>query len=170
MDPSGRRSVWELLHEYALAQTGTFTSREVISWFERHAPGQATEGTIRAHVRGAAWNVESRSQFENREPFLCRVGHGVFRPATSDEVASWRFRNPTRSEATPPLSSTPASAEIEWYSEQDTQQLLVGWLRRAGWTIVRAVDTATREPGVDVVAERGGHRLGVEVKGYPSPF
>ena len=33
-----------------------------------------------------------------------------------------------------------------------------------------ATNTATRQHGVDVVAERWGSRLGVEVKGYPSLF
>lgn len=57
---------------------------------------------------------------------------------------------------------------FEWFTEENTQSLLVGWLRRSGWTIVRTANTATRQRGVDVVAERGGARLGVEVKGYPS--
>jgi hypothetical protein len=35
---------------------------------------------------------------------------------------------------------------------------------------VRTANTASREHGVDVVAERDGTRLGFEVKGYPSRF
>jgi len=62
----------------------------------------------------------------------------------------------------------PAQAGSEWHTEENTQRLLVEWLRAQGWTIVRTANTATREHGVDVVAELGGERLGVEVKGYPS--
>ena len=58
----------------------------------------------------------------------------------------------------------------EWHTEENTQRLLVEWLAGEGWTIVRTANTATREHGLDVVAERDGQRLGVEVKGYPSRF
>src|SRR4051794_6635658 len=75
-------SVWDRLREYAETQTGAFTSQEAISWFRRHVPGQATDSTIRVHTRGASWNVDNRSQFAGREPFLTRVGHGTFRRMT----------------------------------------------------------------------------------------
>jgi len=58
----------------------------------------------------------------------------------------------------------------EWHTEENTQRLLVEWLAGERWTIVRTANTATRAHGVDVVAERDGQRLGVEVKGYPSRF
>lgn len=48
--------------------------------------------------------------------------------------------------------------------------MLVDWLKSEGWTIVRTANTAARQPGLDVLAERDGERLGVEVKGYPSRF
>ncbi|PUA78948.1 hypothetical protein C7S10_21695 [Nocardioides currus] len=66
-----------------------------------------------------------------------------------------------------PAEGDPSS---EWHTEENTQRLLVEWLARGGWTIVRTANTATREHGLDVVAERDGQRLGVEVKGYPSRF
>jgi hypothetical protein len=59
---------------------------------------------------------------------------------------------------------------FEWHTEEHTQHLLVDWLQRQGWTIVRTANTAAREQGVDIVAERDGTRLGIEVKGYPSRF
>jgi hypothetical protein len=165
-----RSTVWQHLHEYASTQTGTFTSQEVISWFGRHAPGQASDGTVRAHVRGASWNVDGRSQFAGREPFLTRVDRGLFRLATPEELASWRATHATTREA-PAVSAMPAEGrEFEWFTEENTQALLVGWLRRNDWRIVRTANTATRQHGVDVVAERRGERLGVEVKGYPSLF
>lgn len=160
-------SVWENLHEYAATQTRSFTSQEVLSWFRTHAPGQATDGTIRAHVRGASWNVGDRSQFASREPFLTRLDRGLFRPATVEEIDNWRARQPPAPPVRTP-SRTESQTEFEWHTEEHTQQLLVAWLRQEGWTIVSTANTATRERGVDVVAERLGERLGVEVKGYPS--
>lgn len=42
-------------------------------------------------------------------------------------------------------------------------------LESAGWTIIRAADTASGEHGPDVVATLGSRRLTVQVKGYPQP-
>ena len=66
-------TVWELLREYAATQTGAFTSQEALSWFRRHAPDKANERTIRTHIRGASWNVDNRSQFSAKEPFLTKT-------------------------------------------------------------------------------------------------
>ena len=163
-------SVWDRLREYAETQTGTFTSQEAISWFRRHAPGQATDSTIRVHTRGASWNVDNRSQFASREPFLTKVGHGTFRLATPEEIDGWRIGQPADPPAPTQRTEAATGLKFEWHTEANTQHLLVEWLRARGWTIVRAANTATRERGVDVVAERAGERLGVEVKGYPSRF
>ena len=162
--------MWDRLHEYANAQTGPFTSQEVISWFHRHAPGQATDHTIRVHTRGASWNVGDRSQFKNREPFLTRIDRGLFRRASPEEIDRWRAGQLEDTPTAIPRRSTQFETEFEWHTEEHTQRLLVEWLRRQGWTIVSTANTATRERGVDVVAERDGERLGVEVKGYPSRF
>jgi hypothetical protein len=44
----------------------------------------------------------------------------------------------------------------------------VGSLKEAGFTIIRVCDTATREPGKDIVAQdSAGRRLWVTVKGFP---
>ena len=39
---------------------------------------------------------------------------------------------------------------------------------RLGWHIVSTADTASKERGVSVVAERAGETLGIEVNGFPS--
>ena len=87
-----------------------------------------------------------------------------------DEIEGWRADVPAP--AVTPLPSVPAEGDpaSEWHTEENTQRLLVEWLAGEGWTIVRTANTATREHGLDVVAERDGQRLGVEVKGYPSRF
>lgn len=187
-----RRTVWERLHEFAVAQTGSFTSQEVISWFARHAPGQATDHTIRAHTRGASWNVGDRSQFSHHEPFLTRIDRGLFRRATAEEIQRWRSQN-ARAQSTsagnggadalvvaevPSASMTdpvlkPSLAKTveqpgEWYTEANVQSSLVTALATDGWRILSVANTATKEHGIDVIAARGGQTAGVEVKGFPS--
>lgn len=56
----------------------------------------------------------------------------------------------------------------EWHSEADVQALLVNHLAAQGWSIRSVANTATKERGVDVVAELDGVMAGFEVKGYPS--
>ena len=175
-------SVWELLRQYAASQSGSFTSQEVISWFRRHAPDRTNDRTIRAHVRGACWNVGDRSQFSSREPFLTRVDRGVFRRATPDEIRRWRDAPgstgtttatdspPTRSEPSSPAMGTAAGSTLgdEWHTEASVQALVVTALAAEGWRIRSVANTATKEHGIDVIAARDGETIGVEVKGFPS--
>jgi hypothetical protein len=72
------------------------------------------------------------------------------------------------SATTPPPVVRENSTDRAWPHEVAVQSALVGWLVRESWQIVRVADTETRERGTDVVAERGGVRLLVEVKGYPA--
>lgn len=167
-------TVWDRLRSYAEGTTGSFTSQEAISWFHRHSPGQVNDRTVRSHLRGACCNVENRHQFSSREPFLTRVGHGTFRTASEDEIGLWRRglhqgdRSTVGQDVT--VSWGIADIEPEWHSEALVQRTLVSWLERDGWTVIRQADTASGEHGVDVVAERHGVRLGIEVKGYPSKY
>lgn len=163
-------TVWELLRDYAATQSGPFTSQEALSWFRRHAPDKANERTVRTHIRGASWNVDNRSQFSTKEPFLTKLDRGLFRLAGLEEIECWRATVPAPAIAPMPAAPAEGDPASEWHTEENTQRLLVEWLSREGWTIVRTANTATREHGLDVVAERESHRLGVEVKGYPSRF
>lgn len=173
---SKAETVWERLREYAATQSGSFTSQEAISWFARHYPG-TNDHTLRVHMRNASWNVGDRSWASTREPFLTRVERGVFRRATDDEVAVWRdghaaasARDATADRLDPSKTASADEPGFEWHTEENTQQLLVEWLKRNAWTVVRTANTATREHGVDVIAERQGERVGIEVKGFPSRF
>ena len=172
---STQPSVWDLVRQFAAAQRGTWKQEEIVSWFRRHAPERAKDSTVRAHVRGAAWNVADRSQFSGREPFLTRVDTGWFRLATEEELARWREGAATPAAASevpmvaqaidePPVEADPT----DWHTEENIQRLIVERLRSTGWTILRTANTATGETGIDVVAERNGETVGIEVKGYPS--
>ncbi len=52
-------------------------------------------------------------------------------------------------------------------SDGDPERLLTHLVGQ-GWRVLRVADTAMREGGTDIVAERDGQRLHVEVKGWPS--
>ena len=59
-------------------------------------------------------------------------------------------------------------AASEWAWEGNVQSRVATHLAATGWSIIRVADTAQRERGVDIIAERDGQRLLVEVKGWPS--
>lgn len=52
--------------------------------------------------------------------------------------------------------------------EATVQAAIADHLVATGWTLISTANTATKEHGIDIVAERGSRRLAIEVKGYPS--
>jgi hypothetical protein len=66
-----------------------------------------------------------------------------------------------------PRAAVPNTAQ-EWAWEGHVQSRLATYLAVSGWSILRVADTAQRERGIDIIAERDGQRLLVEVKGWPS--
>lgn len=67
-----------------------------------------------------------------------------------------------------PVYQAPRPPSQDGFWEGNVQGAIVGYLAGSGWSIVRVADTESRERGVDIVAERDGRRLLVEVKGWPS--
>ena len=55
----------------------------------------------------------------------------------------------------------------DWHTEAKVQAMVVAYLVREGWQIVSVADTASRQPGIDIVAERENEELAIEVKGFP---
>ncbi len=62
----------------------------------------------------------------------------------------------------------PEESETAWAWEGSVQSRVATHLAATGWSIIRVADTAQRERGVDIIAERPEQRLLVEVKGWPS--
>lgn len=56
----------------------------------------------------------------------------------------------------------------QWHTEANVQRAFVEALKGRGWTIRSVSNTAKRERGIDVIADRDLQTLGAEVKGYPS--
>lgn len=75
---------------------------------------------------------------------------------------------PTRTANREGPSTLGAAATDDWFWEGNVQETLVKHLGMEGWTIISQADAGQRERGFDVVADRAGRRLIVEVKGYPS--
>ena len=75
------------------------------------------------------------------------------------------------SQSAPPPSTVRSNPPAHpWPHEVAVQGALVGWLVRENWRIIRVADAEAQEQGTDVIADRDGVRLLVEVKGYPGPM
>lgn len=61
----------------------------------------------------------------------------------------------------------PAIPDKKWYWEGNVQAKTVRHLVQLGWDITRVADTASKEPGKDIIATLKGKRLWVSVKGRP---
>jgi len=69
---------------------------------------------------------------------------------------------------TPPkVDEPPANGLAPWFWEGNIQEQVVQHLVRNGYQIRSVADTASRQQGIDVVAELNGTQLWVSVKGYP---
>jgi len=66
----------------------------------------------------------------------------------------------------PPVPPEPVT-QRPWFWEGNVQQVVVEYLRKVDYRIVRFADTATRQPGRDIEAESKIGPLWVTVKGYP---
>ncbi len=129
--------------------------------------------TIRAEQRyvGADGQPTARqihARVGNYPDLFVRVDGGIWvtqRPSglQTDQVgpSSAKDPAPNRSALDP---------RTEWHWEGRVQDAFAAHLRDEGWSIARMADTASRERGIDIVAEREGRRMLVEVKGFPSRF
>ncbi len=68
-----------------------------------------------------------------------------------------------------PLVSNKESqpTDSSWHTEANTQKLVIDWLESKGWKILSSANTATKERGPDISAEKSGTKLLVTVKGFP---
>jgi len=75
---------------------------------------------------------------------------------------------PSRASDRPTVPLPAGPVDDDWAWEGNVQSGVVTHLAAAGWRIVAVADTARRQQGADIIAERDGTRLLVEVKGWPS--
>ncbi|MEU4768864.1 hypothetical protein AB0H12_37025 [Actinosynnema sp. NPDC023794] len=97
--------------------------------------------------------------------------------ASEGRIARDDFARPIRNRLLDPEEPTPTRPsrrltapprDVVDRSEAAVQDRVVSWLVGERWRVLRVADTAARERGTDIRAERAGTLLHVEVKGYPS--
>jgi len=64
-------------------------------------------------------------------------------------------------------SLTETQKDSNWFWEGNVQAKVVNFLVAQKYNILSVADTASRQTGIDVVAEKNGKKLWVTVKGYP---
>jgi hypothetical protein len=84
------------------------------------------------------------------------------------EPVGWVIHNRLTGQAAPVPRPREEATAREWFWEGNVQAALCAWLASEGWALVQVMNTETRQQGTDIEATRGGVRLHVEVKGYPS--
>lgn len=110
------------------------------------------EQTIRTHV------VSHMSSGQDSP--LVRVDRGLY---------VLRASGPSQSTyTTTQCGGTATEPERAWPWEGAVQAVFASVLTRHGWQLVSLANTATKAPGIDVLARKGERRLGAEVKGWPS--
>lgn len=65
------------------------------------------------------------------------------------------------------LTSPSKNDKENWFWEGNVQSVVVHYLASKGYSIRSVADTAKKQPGKDIIAEKDGKLLWVTVKGYP---
>lgn len=146
-----------------------FSPRDLIAE-ARRAGSNYPDSTLRTEIVGPMC-ANSPDNHAVQYGDLYRIGRAQY---VLNDASVPAVQEPTRQRSdqpTPPTGS--ASAESpdhrgHWTWEGNVQARVVAHLAAQGWGIERVADTRSKESGVDVIARRGGERLFVEVKGYPS--
>jgi hypothetical protein len=129
-----------------------FRPEEVVRELARAGSGYA-EQTVRTHV------VHHLSAGPKAP--LERVDRGLYiLRALAVGVAS-------DAESTVAMATT-ATAAAAWPWEGAVQAVFASVLTAHGWSLRSVADTASKQRGVDVLADKAQRRLGAEVKGWPS--
>ena len=133
------------------------------------------DGTLRTHiVSHMCANAPANAATSSGE--FMRVSSGLYRlnerealtnrtAPTTHRLGPVRRKEPSSS---PPFRPTETQTPTDWYWEGHVQSLVVSHLARTGWSIRRVADTASSEHGHDIDAVKGGERVLIEVKGYPT--
>jgi Holliday junction resolvase-like predicted endonuclease len=119
--------------------------------------GRFRSSSARRHL--AALGFELRGERKPREPVRNTQDDAM--DATGLAVGTVPAPRTVAKSHTSPADET-------WHKEENVQAALVRFLVADGWTILREANTASREHGIDVVAEFDGATYGIEVKGFPS--
>lgn len=135
----------------------------------RACPSGATDTELTRVLGGGAThqavNLACRN-LEQRGVVDRTTVNGIIRNA----LKGWPPGGPSTWADDPAVASANTAAQTSgqrsWYWEGNVQAAAVALLSRDGWRIARVANTASREKGKDIVADRAGAHLWVTVKGY----
>lgn len=148
-----------------LTDRETFRLQEIVGAVLR-ITDRYPEQTIRTQV-SSVMCANAPVHHANHTNDLERVGHGWYRRIVSNPRAGRRVATARSPGDRPPVQST-VDSEKSWFWEGNVQAAFVRYLESTGWVVQSTSDTASRQQGADIQAEKGGQMLVVEVKGYPS--
>ena len=148
-----------------------FRVKEIIVEVGRERPG-FQDSTLQTYVVSVMC-ADAPVHHANHTDDLRRIDRGLYQRIGSDSRKGSVPRMPSVDEPRTPSDhggSETGDAHEEWHWEGNVQAAMVSYLATAGWAIKSVADTAAREHGVDILADRKGSRIAVEVKGYPSVY
>lgn len=126
-------------------------------------PDQTLRSILISHLSAPAGDPRTGTA----RPFV-RVGRAQYRLTDETGETTGGARETTSPPSPVAMEDGAPSPDTQWSWEGNVQASLVRTLAAKGWSILRVADTASREQGHDIVAERAGIQLLVEVKGWPS--
>jgi hypothetical protein len=113
----------------------------------------------------SALHLKNRAQANQRSRQLAQQGF------ISRRSVDGKYRNfvadPRKAKELLGQECSTVVAEQPWFWEGNVQSVVVEFLQRKEYVIVRQANTRTRETGRDIEATRNDERLWVTVKGYP---
>lgn len=133
----------------------------------RSAGSNYPETTLRTFIAGPMC-LNSPDHHAVQYGDLIRVSHGAYRLASPEDASAATVVEEPEAPVSDEAVENDDAPEAAWFWEGNVQAAVVRHLAAEGWHIRRVADTASRERGVDVEADRDGMRLLVEVKGYPA--
>lgn len=125
-----------------------------------------TAQTVRTYVTSVMCS-NAPVHHANHTDDLFRVERGMYKRLDANQIP------PEQPPDKNSVGHVTASSESElldpnWHWEGQVQASIVTGLAANGWRVMSVANTESRTAGTDIVADKDGRRLHVEVKGYPS--
>jgi hypothetical protein len=159
---TARQEILEVARDLTARGLAPFSPKQVVA--ELHQRGtRYRDSTIRTHVVDI---MCAESPHEGTISFddLRRVARGLYVLNERPSVEAGLARRVAKNTVDAPVARSDSRS---WSWEGNVQAAFVRFLSEEDWTIIATADTASRQQGPDVVAQRDGLDLVAEVKGYP---
>lgn len=139
--------------------------QRIISYLQSYPKGIDDDELARA------LNLRTRQQANSRCRELEKEGLVIRRRINGKTHNYWAGKEVTVTPSAPSVSTQKSRSTLpkseNWFWEGNVQAKVINYLVGQGYNIRSVADTASHQPGKDVVAEKDGEHLWVSVKGYP---